>query len=174
MDAYKTSIAFCLDMSDDMKHIGLLAACVLPDERVRVEVVRVWKSTIAMRAELGPLVDRVKPRVMGWLSRGPSAALSPELKKLRKSRALSPQEVTQAVQGMSELISAGRLSHNGDNLLTSQLLTAEPRRSADGSFTLARPEGLYVELVFAMSGAVWLARQLPKPVKLRVVTSEGA
>lgn len=170
----RSRVACCLDVAPDGAHVSLLAAAVLPDDRVRVEVVAAWDSPDAARAALPDLLARVKPQKFGWLPDGPAAALAADLKDRRKQgrRGWPPVGVTveeiraelpAVCMGLAEQVSAGRIAHSDDPLINAQVDSAEKLSRGKGVWIFARGGAEHVDAVYAMAGAVHLARTLPPP-----------
>ncbi len=168
LDPYRRALAVCVALSPDLSHISLVAAAVLPDDRVRVETVRVWDSTTTFRSEIKALLTRINPRVFGWLKQMPAGPnpLSQELAKLPRSTPLTAANTAEAVTTLAELIGAARIAHNGDELLQHQICAAPPK--PQDAVTGVPQDG-----TLAVAGAVWLARGLPKAPMLWMVTENG-
>jgi hypothetical protein len=171
LDAVRDRVALCLDVSPDLLSLSLVAAAVLDDGRVRVEVVASWDSTDACRRDLQGWLDRVKPRAFGYFPGGPAAALVADLRGVRDAVELKGTEVTAACQGFAELVSSRRLLHPGDARLTAQSVGASKLPSGDG-FRFTRKGVGHCDSVYAAGGATHLARTLgpPRPKPLIVVS----
>lgn len=179
----RSRVAACLDVAPDEQHATLVAAAVLPDERTRVEVVQAWSGFGCMdrvRRDLPALLARVRPQALGWFPDGPAAALTADL-AARKGRAGWPPagvsvseirgEVAAVCMGLAEQVVAKRIAHSGDPLLDAQVSGAERLKRA-GGWVYARSGEGHVDAVYAMAGAVHLARTLPPPLgKPRIVTA---
>lgn len=163
-------VALCMDVSPDMQHASLYAAAVLDDGRVRVEPVEAWSGqgcTNTLRRDLPELVQRVKPKVIGWFPSGPAASLAADM---AAGRGWPPAgmtveeirgEVTAVCMGFSEQVGARRIAHSGDPLLDAHVAGAEKLVSGDG-WRFSRKGGGHVDAVYAAAGAVHLARGLMK------------
>jgi hypothetical protein len=169
LDAHRSRVALCLDLSPDLAHATLVAAATLPDGRCRVEVVAAWSSTSAVRAELPALLARVRPSVFGWFPLGPSAALGADLVKVNRVHAFTAAETSAACQGLAEFAAAGRVAHNGDELLAAHVLGA--KRLGGDTWRFSRRDGGRCDAAYAAAGAVHLARSIPAPQKLRLVVT---
>ena len=175
LDAVRGRVAACLDVAPDSAHVTLCAAAVLDDGRVRVEVVAAWTSTEAARDELGPLLERVNPRVMAWFPSGPAAALGPVVrpvqeldhhgKVVKRPDARGYVELTGAAvmelcQSFADLTKAGRILHPDDPLLNNHVGGAQKLMSGDGWRFVRRGAG-HVDAAYAAAGAVHAALTVP-------------
>ena len=173
MTAVRGRVALAVDMSPDGRHVSAVAAAVLPDGRVRVEVVGTWPSALAARAALPALVTRVRPQTFGWFPSGPAAALAADLAVQKGPRRAWPPpgvtvteirgELAAACMGLEEQVSAGMLAHSDDPLLNLQVSSAERMKRGD-TWVFVRPGDGHVDAVYATAGAVHLARTMPPPV----------
>lgn len=174
-------VALCLDVAPDNLHATLVAAAVLSDDRVRVEVVKEWSGygcTAKLRRELPGLITKVKPKAFGWLPNGPAAALAADLAE-RKGRVGWPppgvtvaevrRDVAAACMGLHEQVIAQQVVHSGDPLLDAHITGAERLKVGDAWVFSRRGEG-HCDAAYATAGAVHLARTLPRgPGKPRLV-----
>lgn len=165
-------IALCLDLAPDELHATLAAAAVLPDGRVRIEMVAAWEGqgcTDKLRRDLPGLLARVKPQVLGWLPAGPAASLAADLKArpgwppkgvtVAEIRA----EVSATCMGFSEQVTTKQVAHSDDPLLNAHIGGAERLRRGDGWVFSRKGEG-HCDGAYAAAGAVHLARTLPAPI----------
>ncbi|MEU6387668.1 hypothetical protein ABZ847_29390 [Streptomyces bauhiniae] len=167
-------LAACVDLSLDGQHATLAVAVVLDDERVRVETVHEWSGPDAasqLERELPAWAERVRPKVLGWFPSGPAAAVAAKLVDRRKdgvrgwpprgTRVAEIRGEQQAVcMGLGKEVSARTLVHSGQDMLDAQVEEAEPLKRGDG-WVFTRSGGP-ADAVYAVSGAVHLARTLPK------------
>lgn len=160
MDGLRNRVALCLDVAPDLGHATLVAAAVGKDDRVRVEVVAAWDSTTALREELPGLVERIRPKLLGWFPGGPAAALAADLRGMRTGVEIKAADVPAICQGLAEAVTARRLIHSADPLLTAQASAASRLHSGDG-WRFARRGAGNVDAVYAAAGAVHLARTMP-------------
>ncbi|MGH3190014.1 MAG: hypothetical protein ACRDOL_22665 [Streptosporangiaceae bacterium] len=167
LEAHRKRIAACFDAAPDGKHATLAVAAVLPDGRVRVEIAAAWKNTDAARAELGPLLDRIKPVVTGWYPSGPAAAFAPILRARRGSAELTGGKAAEACMGLADLTRALRVVHPADPLLDAHIRGASKLNSGDGWRFTRRGEG-HVDAAYAAAGAVKLAQELPPVTRARI------
>lgn len=177
LSGVRRRVACCLDIAPDGQHGTLVAGAVLADGRVRVEVVEAWDDTDRLRRALPRLLERVKPRVLGWFPAGPAAALTADLRErpgwpppgvqLEEIRG----DVTAVCMGLAEQVAAGRVVHSGDPLLDAHITGAERLRRGD-AWVFSRRTG-HVDAAYATAGVVHLARLLPPAVgKPRVIVAD--
>lgn len=171
-------LAACADLSLDGTHATLAMAVVLDDGRVRVETVHEWSGPDAatqLERGLPEWVERVRPKVFGWFPAGPAASVATKLADRRKEgvRGWPPRtvrveeirgEMTAVCMGLVKEAKAKTLAHSGQAMPDAQVAKAERLRRGDG-FVFTRAGGP-VDAVYAMAGAVHLARLLPKPRKV--------
>ncbi|MFG3709488.1 terminase [Micromonospora sp. NPDC047730] len=181
-------LAACVDLSLDGTHATLAVAVVLDDERdrVRVETVHEWSGPDAatqMERELPAWAERVRPKVLGWFPSGPAAAVAAKLADRRKEggRGWPPRgvrvegirgEQTAVCMGLAKEAKARTLAHSGQAMLDAQVGPAEKLRRGDG-WVFTRAGNGNVDAVYAVAGAVHLARTLPKPRKVSRRTRGG-
>lgn len=160
MDALRSRVHLCIDVTPQDQHVALVAVGVLEDGRARAEVVAAWPSVADMRSELPDLVDRVKPRTLGWFPNGPGAVLRQDLEALRvKLVPLPAAEQAGMCQAVAEHVASRRLLHPADPLLTAQAMAAVPTPSGDGGWRFARRGDVgHVHALYALAGALHLAR----------------
>ncbi|GIG42991.1 terminase [Dactylosporangium siamense] len=169
LDAHRSRVVVCLDLSPDLQHSTLVAAATLPDGRVRVEVVAAWQSTAEVRASLPGLLARIRPRTFGWFPSGPAAALGTDIARVRNAQGFTVGQTNAICQGLAEFAAAGRVAHNGDPLLAAHVLGAKRLTSGDG-WRFSRRDGGHADAAYSAAGAIHLARSLPAPAKLRLIT----
>ncbi|WP_329069016.1 terminase [Amycolatopsis sp. NBC_01480] len=170
MRAARGRVALCFDVSIDGRHATLAAAAVLPDGRVRVEVVAAWDDMRGMHREMRGWVRRVVPRRFGWFPSGPAAAYAADLDDNEQAD-WPPQrvevagiraEVPAVCMGFAELVDAGQIAQSGDPLLDAQVPATEKLRQGDAWRFTRRGAG-HCDATYAAAGAVHLARTLPPP-----------
>ncbi|MET9303203.1 terminase [Micromonospora aurantiaca] len=171
-------LAACVDLSLDGEHATLAVAVVLDDERVRVETVHEWSGPDAasqLERELPGWAERVRPKLLGWFPSGPAAAVAAKLADRRKEggRGWPPRgvrvegirgEVTATAMGLAKEVVARTVVHSGQAMLNAQVDKAEKLKQG-GGWVFTRRAG-QVDAVYAVAGAVHLARTLPKPRKV--------
>lgn len=171
MSQVRSRVALCVDVALDGKHASLVAAAMLPDDRVRVETVAAWDGddcTAQLRRDLPDHVRRVKPQKMGWFPSGPAASVAAELADRNRS-GWPPKgvevdeirgEVAQVCMGLSEQVESRNLAHSDDPLLNAQLTSSEKSYRGD-SWVFTRKGAGHCDATYATAGAVHLARTLP-------------
>lgn len=155
-------VALVLDVAPDLAHVSLVAAAVMPNGRIRGEVVAAWDTTSEARADLPTWMEKIKPAAFGWFANGPAAALAADLRGFKKAEPIGPGDVPAVCQGLAELVLSRRLLHNNDPLLTAQVGGATRMNVGDGWRFVRRGAG-HCDAVYALAGAAHLARALPPP-----------
>jgi hypothetical protein len=173
--AHRREVALCLDVALDGSHATLVAAATL-EGVTHAEVIRAWQgfgATKALRAELPDIVERIKPRALGWFPSGPAAAVAADLKARKGHREWPPRgmrveelkaEVPAVCMGLAEVVRAGQLRHPRDPLLDGQVEQTQKLIRAD-VWTFTRGGTASVDATYALAGAVHLARTLPPALK---------
>ena len=177
LSSVRSRVVLCVDVSLDGQHASAVAAARLPSGQVRVEVVAAWDSAFAMEQALPDLMEKVKPRALGWFPNGPAAAVAASLADRNKAgtarRPWPPRgctvealrmEMPAVCMGFAKDVDAGQVLHSGDPLADDQVTSAERLDRAGGTWVFARTDEGHVDAVYAMAGAVHLARTLPAPV----------
>jgi len=173
----RSRVALCLHLNPDADHATLAAAAVLDDGRVRVETIDEWtgpRAAYLLERALPGWVARVGPRAVGWFPSGPGAAVAARLADRRKEgvRGWPPPkvkvseirgEVTAVCMGLAKEVDAGQLAHSGQEMLDKQVERAE--KQWRGSAWEFKQGGATVDAVWAVAGAVHLARTMPRPRK---------
>lgn len=168
----RSRVALCLDVAPDERHATLAAAAVLPDDRVRGEVVAAWEGARCLddlRRDLPEHLAVIRPQALGWLPNGPAAALAADMKKRRgwppagMTVAEIRGEVTAVCMGFAEQVKAKRFAHSDDPLLNAHVGGAERLRRESGTWLFSRKGEGHCDGAYAMAGAVHLARTLPPP-----------
>lgn len=155
--------AVCLDVAPDAMHATLAGAQVQDDGKTRVDVIAAWTgpdTTARLRAELPGILDRLKPRAVGWFPAGPAAALAVDLQGLKGGTELKSAAVPAVCQGLAEQVTARQVIHSGEALLTAHVTQAQRLYSGDGWRFVRRGVG-NVDAAYAAAGALHLARTLP-------------
>ncbi|MFD2763937.1 terminase [Micromonospora eburnea] len=183
LDDARSRLALCIDLSPDTTHAVLAAAAVLEDGRVRVETVHEWTgpaAAAAMERELPGWVAKLRPRVLGWFPTGPAAAVAARVADRRKAgvRDWPPPGVTVAgirgetsavCMGLAKEVNGRTVVHSGQDMLDAQAEAVE--KSPGDAWVFVRAGGS-AAAVYAVAGAVHLARTLPTPPPpLAVVTA---
>jgi hypothetical protein len=173
---HRQRVALCLDVSLDGTHATLAAAALLPpdeggDGKVHVEVVAAWSGrgcTQQLRTELPRIVERVRPRALGWFPAGPAAALTAELEKRKgwpPRRVVAAElrgEVTAVCMGLAEQVTAGEIAQPDDPMMNAHIGAAQKLYRGD-AWVFGRKGAGAIDGAYALAGAVHLARTLPPP-----------
>ena len=183
LDRLKSRVALCLDVNPEFDHVSLLAAAVDDAGFTRLDVLGAWESIDAAFAEKGPAgqlsipqwVSKIRPKKIGWFPTGPAAAAAPYMTKLKRKwgprvEDLNGTGMSQSCQGLTQQAKAGRLKHSGDPMLTAHVLGANKRDSGEGWVFVRRGVGP-VDAAYAAGGAVLLARSIPRPKRVGMVTA---
>lgn len=180
---HRRRVALCLDVALDGSHATLVAAATI-DGVTHLDVVKKWQGfgcTKTLRAELPAIVEKIRPRVLGWFPNGPAASVAADLRARRGNRAWPPRNVkveeitseTAAVcMGLAEQVVAGQVRHPRDPMLTEHVNQTQKLRRGD-AWTFTRAGVGPVDGTYAAAGAVHLARTMPAPLAPLVVTTTG-
>jgi hypothetical protein len=163
----RRGIAACFDASPDGEHATLAVAVRLPDGRVRVELAGVWTSQQAARAELGPLLDRIRPSVLGWYPGSPSAAFASILRQRPGCAELSGSRVAEVCQEFASLVTARRILHGGEEILDQHVSGATRLATSDG-WRFGRKGEAPCDSAYAAAGAASCALAQPVPARASV------
>lgn len=179
-ESMRHRIALCVDLSPDRLHATLVAAAVLPDDRVRVQVVATWQghnATAELREALPMWVTKTKARQIGWMPSGPAAALAATLKQ-RKGRYSWPPpgvsieeingEVAAMCMGFAEQVESGAVVHANEPILNAHVLGAAKLWNGDRWRFERKGQG-HCDAAYAAAGAVHLARTMPVAAPIRPV-----
>jgi hypothetical protein len=170
---HRRRVALCVDVSLDGSHATLAAAAVLEDGYVHTEIVEAWDGygcTKALRAELPGIVERIRPRSLGWFPNGPAAAVAADLAD-RGRRGWPPPRVkvaeikaeTAAVcMGLAEIVKAIELRHPKDAMQTAHVESCQKLHRGD-AWVFVRKDAGPIDGSYATAGAVHLARIIPPP-----------
>lgn len=181
---HRDKLALCVDVALDGTHASVVGAAMI-DGKVHVEAVAAWDGygcTKTLRAELPALVERLKPRVVGWYPNGPAAAVAAELEARKGNRAWPPRRVKveelraeqmATCMGLAEIVAAGQLSYpqaepDEDDLLSDHVKAGQKLNRGDGWIFVRRGTGP-IDALYGLAGAVHLARTLPPPPQPLVV-----
>lgn len=154
---YRGRLTAGIDVSLDGNHVALVVAAMVGDDKVRVEPVASWTSTMEARRELPALLDQIAPLELCWFPGGPANSLAPLLKSFKRSREVTGADITAACMGFSDLVQAGLVVHNADPLLDGQVATAAKLAQGDGYRFTRRGSG-NCNALYAAAGAVHAAR----------------
>lgn len=176
---HRDKLALCVDVALDGSHATLVGAALV-NGTVHVEVLEQWQGfacTKQLRRELPEIVARVKPRTVGWFPGGPAAAVAADLEARKGNRAWPPRrvevaeirgDVTAVCMGLADLVLSGEVVHPDDDLLNDHVRAAQKLNRGDG-WVFARRNSGPIDAVYALAGAVHLARTLKRQIPLKVV-----
>lgn len=179
MAEHRRRVALCLDVSLDATHATLVAATVI-DGKTHVEVIKAWNGQFAtkdVRRELPGLVNKIKPRMLGWFPGGPTAAIAASLQPRRGVDPWPPRgvileeiksETKMVCMGLVEQVHSGEVVHPHDDLLTAHIEATQKLKSGDG-FVFTRQGSRPIDGAYACAGAVHMARTMPAPLSPLVV-----
>ena len=183
MDDHRRHLAAAFDVSPDGKHATLTVAARRTDGKVRIEEAGTWASTEEARAGLPELLGRLRPLALGWFPSGPAAALAPLLRDLARTYnkrggkrqpgqladdgELTGQAVSEACQGLADLVEGHQLVHGAQPLTDAHVNGSRKLMTGDG-WRFTRRGGGHCDAAYAAAGAVWLALTLPAPKRARI------
>lgn len=177
----RSRVALCLDVSPDRLHASLAAAAVLPDGRVRVEIVASWgpgsNAVDQMRKALPEWDKKIKPQTIGWFPTGPAAVLAADMqdkKMFRQGITVSEirQDTAAVCMGFSEQVSAKGIAHSKQPLLDMHVTSSAKLWNGD-VWKFSRKGDGHCDAAYAAAGAVHLARTLPAPLRTGIVLPSG-
>jgi hypothetical protein len=168
MDEHRGRLAACLDIARDGEHATLAVAARQADGIVRLEVVRAWPNTDAVREELPELLRRIRPVTIGWYPGGPAGAIAPMMRLIPTAQELTAGKAAEACQGLADLTRTRMVLHPGDPLLDAHVRAAEKLPSGDGWRFGRKNAQQHVDAAYAAAGAAYLALSMPVPVRARV------
>lgn len=180
---HRSKVALCLDVSLSGDRADLVAAALV-DGVVHLDVVKAWTGphcTRELRAELPAIVEKIKPRAIGWFPDGPAAVVAADMQKNKRAGTRWPPrrvvlealttEAATAAMSFAELVKTGEVLHPNDPSLNAQIENAQ-RLRVGNRWTFGRRGAGPVSGCYAAAGAAWLARTLPPaPVPLSTATS---
>jgi hypothetical protein len=161
-------IVLCVDVAPNGFHATAIAAVHDPDTgKTFVDTLDAWDSTQAARDALPALIADVQPHAIGWFAPGPAAALSSDIRKFKAAviQEIKGSAVTEACQEAVDLIIARKIVHYGDPLMVAHLTGAARLPQGDGWRFMRRGPVGYCDGAYAFAGAVYLARNVPDPVR---------
>lgn len=166
----RRKLSVCFDVAPDGKHATLVAAALMKDGRVRVELVKAWDGAVR-RDDLQSLLDTLKPKALIWYPSGPAAAFAPIMAKYAQARTLNGMDVAAACQGLADLAKARQIVQPGDPLMDSHIGGAQKLPAGDG-WRFTRRGGGHVDAAYAAAGAIHGALTMPVagPVRLRWIS----
>lgn len=174
---HRDRLALCLDVSLDGSHATLVAAATIGG-LTHVEVVETWTgygATQKLRRDLPALVDKLRPRVVGWFPGGPAAAVTAALSAKNGNRAWPPRRVkveeltgdhvARACMGLADVVRAGEIRHPYDEMLTSHVKATQRLKRGD-VWVYTRRGSSPIDATYALAGAVHLARMMTERTPL--------
>jgi hypothetical protein len=174
---HRNRVALCFDVSLDGMHATLMAAATV-EGVTHLEVVKAWEGygcTRALRRELPALVEKIKPRTLGWFPGGPAASVAAAMGERAFPRRVEVQElnaeaIPRVCMGLAEQVGAQQVSHPRDPLLDSQVSQTQKLPRGDGAWVFTRKGSGTIDASYAAAGAVHLARTLKPRVELAVAS----
>lgn len=181
LSKYRRNVVMCYEMNADGDHVTLIACAKNEYGRYIIDVVQVWSgvgAVAAFRKDLPRILEQNKPRAMGWIPGGPSAAVAAEMvAQARKDgkrwpppgvhiEALRKDQVA-VCMGFASLVKDGAIGHSGDPLINSHVGGAEKKPMGDG-WRFERG-GADCDAAYAAAGAVFLAQTIPPRARIGVV-----
>jgi hypothetical protein len=165
---HRKRLAACFEVSPEGDHATLAVAAVVDGDYVRVETVDEWRGPSAaadLERALPLWMEAIRPRVLGWLPSGPGGVVAAGMKAARFPGGVRVEEIRgdrpAVCMGLAKEIAAGTLLHSGQEMLNAQMAEAE-WQTVGGARVFTRKAG-NADAVYAVAGAVHLARTLPKP-----------
>jgi hypothetical protein len=148
----------CVEASIEGDSVIAVTAVLLPDGRVRFDVVGVWDSTEAARAGIEELKSAFKLRAVGWFPRGPGAALSAKMRSL-KATEIKGTGITEACMTLADYVDGRRVLHSDNPILNAHVDHTGTVGNAS-SWIFDRGPGA-THAVWAAAGALHLALAMP-------------
>jgi hypothetical protein len=187
---HRSGLALVPELSPDRQHSSISVAAMMPDGKVRVEVIASWSGMFAaaeLRRALPGWVRKVKPRKLGWIPGGPAAAIGAELADAKKFNVPGLEieeirgEVSAVCMGFSELVEVGDILHSGQedaqDLLSKHVLGSAKLWTGDVWRFSRKGEG-HCDAAYGVAAAAHLARTMPPARggrgRLRVITGSAA
>jgi hypothetical protein len=176
LDGHRDRVCLCFDLSLDGRHATIAAAAEI-DGVVHAEVVEAYDgpgASAALRAGLPQIAKRVRGAAVGWYPAGPAAAVASELRVAAgQRRSWAPRrtkvrelvaETTAVCMGLADVVESGQLRQPRDALLSEHVRRARRLPRGDGGWVFTRRDaGGPIDAVYALAGAVHLARSMPPP-----------
>lgn len=175
---HRDKVALCLDVSMSGDRADLVAAAYV-DGTLHLDVVKTWSGPLCtkeLRRDLPGLVEKVKPRAIGWFPQGPAAVVTADMAKKKRTPGVAPwpprrvkveeltTEVPTVCMSFAEWVKVGEVAHPGDPSLNAQVDNAQKLRTGtSGRWVYGRRGAGPVSGVYAAAGAAWLAKTLPPP-----------
>ena len=177
---HRSRLTYCVEVSLD--GFTVLAAAALTDDGTAVaQVVKTWETAIEARDELRHKFAEHTPRAVGWYPGTTAEVIGAELHDQHGKTIgqwnvprtellehapgvvdLSGRDVIAVCEGLSTAVSGRRFRHPGHALLDAHVAAATWKDMGNGRVFARRGAGR-VTALYAVAGAVELARRLPLP-----------
>lgn len=166
LEPLRDRIALCIDVAPGGEHVSLIGAAMANDGRIRVQEISSWDSVTQARKALPELVEKIKPRVLGWYPTSHAGAMATELRAISCAKEIKGTDIGTVCMEIDELIRARQIVHRNEPLLNAHVAHAQWSKS--GKYFVRGASG-HVTAVYAMAGAVHLARAAGKVGKPRIL-----
>ncbi len=162
-------LAMVPEVSPDSQHASISIAAMMPDGKVRVDVVASWSGMNApaeLRRSLAGWVRKIRPRKLGWIPGGGAAALAAEMTSQKVGVPVEVEEIRGEVNavcmGFAEMVRAGDVLHSSphDGLLTKQV-TGSAKLWKGDTWRFSRKGEGHCDTAYGVAGAAHLARSMP-------------
>jgi hypothetical protein len=161
----RKGLILVFEATPDKAHATLTAATPADrNGRTRVEIAQIWTKTLGslkMREELRTIIQKVRPKTVGYFPKGPGVAMLPDLaaacKRAGVSEPVAITEVPAACQALSVLVDGRRILHTGEPILEAQIRGAVPRKLGDQWIFSRGNEEEYVDALYSLAGAAYLS-----------------
>lgn len=183
LSKFRNKLVMCFDFSIDELHATMVVAAVLPDDRVRIEVVRSWDADEIRHfaQSFRSQVRLINPRAIGWFPGGPAASQAAtllgaevdegtgEFKMVGKRPAWLPRrtlieplrgETSSVCMGFAKEVRDRMIAHPDDPLLNVHVPGAD-KLQVGPRWVVARQDDGHCDGYYAAAGAVYLARTMP-------------
>lgn len=181
LDGFRSRLALVPELSPDLLHASIMVAAMMPDGKVRVEVVASWAGQQAptmLRRNLAAWVRKIKPKKLGWLANGPVETIAAELTgpanvaKLAGNRAatalgagleIEPIRSEQAAicMGFAEMVSAGDILHDPSQTLLDKQTLGSAKLWRGAVWVFSRKGEGHCDTTYGAAAATHLARTMP-------------
>jgi len=158
------------DVNRAGNHATLIAGQRM-DGKVRLQVIREWRADDIPNVvrDLTELLKKYKPRSLSWFPSGPAATYGAALKAKSVAQELRG-EISDAVMGFADDVSAERIEHDNDVLLNDHVTGAQKLWTGD-TWKFSRKGKGSSDAAYA-AAAAWMGIQTlpPSPGPLRLIT----
>jgi phage terminase large subunit-like protein len=165
LEAHRQRAAACFDTFGDTASLAVAAR--LADGTIAVELAEAWDTVTEARAALPALLDRIRPRRLGWYPSA-AAAFAPILRIRPGSTEITGTAIAEACMGFCDQVAARQLVHGDQARLNRHVASAERLAAGDG-YKFGR-KGAHGDITgaYAAAGAVHLIASGPGPHRARV------